>query len=160
MSYYSIILPRIGLRNQPSIFELPKKIMEEELEFKGGMCPVVCKSKKIYRVAVWKIAQLFRREFEYDFTQYGSEGAEDDELSRAYLWWSQDNEAIGACCFRWREYSDHAPGWGLQWIWFHPYERRKGHLSRSWPYFKQRFKDFQVESPISTAMGNFMVKHQ
>jgi hypothetical protein len=38
---------------------------------------VTAKSPKTYRKAVYRIAQFFRREFKYDFVQYGYEGEED-----------------------------------------------------------------------------------
>jgi hypothetical protein len=45
-----------------------------------------------------------------------------------------------------------------RWIWLHPYYRRKGILSESWPMFVDRFGDFQVELPLSEAMESFMEK--
>jgi hypothetical protein len=48
--------------------------------------------------------------------------------------------------------------WALQWIWFHPYERRKGHLRNAWPYFLDRFGTFQVEPPLSPAMDKLLVE--
>ena len=50
--------------------------------------------------------------------------------------------------------------WGLAWVWFHPYERRRRHLSRAWPYFRARFGDFEVERPLSLAMAAFLRKHE
>lgn len=47
---------------------------------------VTAKSPKTYRKAVYRIAQFFRREFEYDCVQYGYEGEETDPNHVAFLW--------------------------------------------------------------------------
>jgi hypothetical protein len=108
-----------------------------------------------YRRAVWRLATYFRREFGYDFVQYGHEGHEDDATARAFLWFGR-NVVIGACCFRWREWTDAPAGWAMQWIWLHPYSRSCGYLTRAWPYFRARFGDFHVERPLSRAMAGFL----
>lgn len=119
----------------------------------------------VWRRGVWRIAQYFQREFEYDFVQYGHGGREDDKDAIAYLWhhgemygpqWS--DTCYGACCFRWRDWKDMPAGWALQWIWFHPFERRKGHLKAVWPFFRRTFGDFVVERPISAPMMGFLRK--
>jgi hypothetical protein len=119
---------------------------------------VTTRSPLNLRHAVWQLASYFRREFRYDVVQYGFEGRETDKSARAYLWDLVDagdvvHRAIGACCFRWREYSDAPPGWALQWIWLHPFERGQGHLTQAWPYFRARFEDFDVEPPVSMGMA-------
>ncbi|MCC3407861.1 MAG: hypothetical protein JGK17_20160 [Microcoleus sp. PH2017_10_PVI_O_A] len=124
---------------------------------------VTTKSPKTYRKAVYLIAQFFRREFGYDFTQYGYEGEETDPNSVAFLWIHPEAEGyskefkvpcIGACCFRLRP-----SGYGLQWIWLHPYLRRQGLLSDTWPEFINEFGKFSVEHPLSDAMKAFLNKH-
>ena len=120
--------------------------------------PVNWKSPKPRRLAVYRMAQFFRREFHYDFVQYGYEGNEsDDPHHAAYLWipphciadWSA--HCIGACCFRKRE---DGCMW-LQWIWIHPFFRRRGLLSAAWPKFKAAHGDFGLETPLSDAMQAF-----
>jgi hypothetical protein len=73
-------------------------------------------------------------------------------------------EALGACCFRWRDftlgeqpYPLLGPCYVLSWIWLHPYIRRHGCLEQAWPYFVERFGDFIVETPLSTAMHQFLI---
>jgi hypothetical protein len=114
------------------------------------------------RRCVEQIARYFRREFRYDFVQYSAEHPKSD--TRAYIWHPQyyageQETVIGAAYFCWREWSDADPGWALAWIWFHPYERRKGRLSSAWDYFRLRFGDFFVEPPLSAAMEAFLRKH-
>ena len=106
------------------------------------------------RKVVWELAKLFRREFGYDFVQYDPKQCDPD--ARAFIWGGgHQPTAIGACCFRLRV-EDGATWWALQWIWFHPYERRGGHLSRAWDYFRRRFGFFHVETPLSPAMEQFL----
>jgi hypothetical protein len=126
------------------------------------------KSPVLYRKAVYKIACFFRREFGYDFVQYGDEGKEDDPSHVAFLWIHPETEGssrfripcIGASCFRYHERTDHPADYSMQWVWFHPYWRRRGLLSKSWPDFKLEFGDFVCEQPISEAMSRFLEKQQ
>lgn len=115
-------------------------------------------SPRSLRKAVERIAYYFRREFNYDFVQYAAE--DDDPHSHAFLWVAPYNlfpeETGGACCFRWREWEDAEPCWGLQWIWLHPYLRRKGLLAQAWPYYQERFGNFFSEPPLSPAMTAFL----
>lgn len=115
-------------------------------------------SNYLLRRAVLHCACFFRREFRYDFVQFA---IKDADPYRAFIW--VDNEydcrVIGSCCFRWREYSDAPHGYGMQWIWFHPYFRGAGLLTKAWPYFLARFEDFHLEGPFSRAMERFLVKH-
>jgi len=125
------------------------------------------RSPKPHRKAVFQMALYFKREFKYDSLQYGYDGNETDELHVAYLWIHPDFinfsdefrvPCIGATCFRWRKWKDTPPGWAMQWIWLHPYFRRKGLLKASWPKFKEEFPDFICESPLSESMISFLKK--
>lgn len=160
---YSIRLPSIRES------DVPEDELEAELRLDADhgirrpddLSCVTTRSPLKLRRAVWQLAHYFRREFRYDVVQYGFEGRETDTSARAYLWDLTDrgdevHHAVGACCFRWRQYSDAPPGWALQWIWLHPFERGRGHLKRAWPYFRARFGDFDVEPPVSLAMAGFL----
>ena len=116
------------------------------------------------RKAIYKIALYFKREFKYDFVQYSVE--EDYRKSHhafAFVKWNYDGKYLvyGAFCMRWRnkmkEIMDH---WGLQWIWLHPFERCKGHLSEIWEGLNHHFPGFIVESPLSSGMLNFLEKRK
>lgn len=129
----------------------------------GGTYRVTVSSPSSHRRAVWKNARFFRREMGYDFTQYEYEGRETDATHVAFLWphreaigfdKSWNVPCVGACCFRVRE-----SGWGLQWVYFHPFYRRRGLLSESWPGFVREFGAFDVERPISEHMKRFLAKH-
>ena len=113
-------------------------------------------STKKDKEIVYRLAQYFRREFNYDFVQYSCN--EDDLTHEAYIFKNYDDKAFGACCFRRREYTDTGKIWALQWIWLHPYFREKGELKKHWPFFKERYGDFHVEGPYSKAMRNALCK--
>ena len=162
MNVYTIKVPYIG-DNHSS----PQDELQNELEA-STFCPipddllaVTSRSPAVLRKAVWTFATFFRREFAYDFVQYGDLGNETDAAARAYLWTGADINArnmfpvIGACCFRWRKYKNESL-WALQWIWFHPYARQRGHLKAAWPYFRCRFQAFDVELPWSSGMKEFL----
>lgn len=121
-------------------------------------------SPRAYHAAAYEIARFFRREFQYDMAQYDRR-EQTDPNCHAFLW--THNEYIGqggidvvygACCFRWRDWTDAPPSWAMQWIWLHPFKRGHGHLTRAWPYFVRRFGDFYVEGPVSLAMRHFIEK--
>ncbi len=158
--YYRITTPTITAYGWPEreLGEWSRLDIKAPEELKA----VLMESPKTQRRAVWTMATYFRREFEYDGVQYGHEGKDDDREATAFLFTSgadHENKEIvfGACCFRYRRYSDGStPGWALQWIWMHPYARSKGILSSAWPLFRKRFGNFAVERPLSQAMDAFM----
>ena len=132
------------------------------LAYQPPLC-VTTRSPLSLRRAVYQIAKYFRREFRFDFLQY--DYTDEEASARAYLFEAVGNlEAwprsvmVGACCFRWREWSNVPHGWALQWVWLHPYARGRGILAGHWPYFRQRFGDFHVEGPLSPAMAAFLAR--
>jgi hypothetical protein len=119
-------------------------------------------SSREHRRGVEPLARCFLRELHYDFMQYSAEPHDPD--GRTYLWTSpgqrgEENTVIGACCFGWRgDEPGRAPHWGMAWVWFHLYERRRRHLSWAWPYFRAHFGAFDAERPPSLAMAAFLRK--
>jgi hypothetical protein len=151
-SHYDLKMPRVSL------------VVDDEEALPWGIVPISWQSAKGQRTALFSLAQFFRREFRYDFPQYSVDDRE--AKTRGYLWTSRqdywgDNKqtVIGGCCFHWKVFSDAPEGYGLSFVWFHPYERQRGHLSRLWPHFKERFGDFFCEWPLSAAMKGFLAKH-
>lgn len=125
------------------------------------------KSPKQHRKAVYKMALYFKRELDYDFVLYDYKSNEADDFHVAYLWIDPDCvdlsvefrvPCIGATCFRLRKRKNAPSIWGMQWIWLHPYFRRKGFLTASWPKFKEEFPDFICEPPLSNSMISFLKK--
>lgn len=130
---------------------------------------VTARSPLAHRRAVERLGIYLKREEHYDFPIYDAEEAAQYSGRAgdvAFLWtsyraadWGKSGElhpAVGACCFRWRQWSDAPAGWALAWAWFHPYERRRGHLKRAWPYFCERFGNFLPEPPLTPAMKSFV----
>lgn len=132
--------------------------------YQGGTSAVVTPdSTPVLRNAVEHLAWYFKREFRYDFVQYdAADKTEDGHV--AFLWADRETAAygkaivFGACCFRYREWTNVPAGYALQWIWLHPYKRTEGYLTRAWPYFQARFPGFLPEPPFSRAMDSFLRK--
>ena len=64
-------------------------------------------------------ALIFRRELRYSFVGWGAK-YERDTTAEGYLFADDAGAIIGACAFRWREYSDAPAAWALQWVWVCP----------------------------------------
>ena len=151
LPFYNILLPQIK-----------SKYYYQTLNYENPKLGLVSNTNHLScRRAVYKLAYFFKREFSYDFIQYSDHGEDGLEKCQAFIWTKPDYAdnyvVIGACCFRLREYKNYKSCWGLQWIWFHPYARNNGLLSKSWPFFEERFRiDFHVEPPLSKAMNGFL----
>ncbi|HEU6448929.1 MAG TPA: hypothetical protein VFV23_10880 [Verrucomicrobiae bacterium] len=126
-------------------------------------------SPKSWRKEVEKLAYYFRREMHYDFPPYTASEAEyslDVLRDRVLIFtnhhttekWERVFYLIGAVGVRWRKWEDAPHGWSVAWVWFHPYERRKGHLTKAWPFLLEMFPKPHVEPPISDAMKRFLLK--
>jgi hypothetical protein len=127
-------------------------------ELSGVAAVVTYKSKMILRKAVEHCDTYLLREL--DYTHQFSRLDKDREYL-AYLWIDLTAvdatgraAVLGACCFRNRHYKDYP--YAMQWVWFHPYARRQGHLRAAWPYFEKRFGPFVAEGPYSEAMVQFL----
>ncbi len=114
--------------------------------------------------AAYVMGCYFRREFRYDFPAFDPH---DQHSYRAYLWGYPEFcrgrevlEVIGACQFlAGRELDPPASyGWQLAWAWFHPFRRRSGLLSGSWPYLMHRHGRFGIGGPVSSAMLCFLLR--
>lgn len=168
--YYDIRAPLVSAEVVRDSWNIePKGRPKFAEDWKVAVGAVAPRSPKELHDAVEWLAYFFKRESGYDFPQYESSDARDsqDDKLRAYVWADGlmlDERGripvFGAACFRWREYKKLPEGWAAQWIWFHPYMRRKGHLSQAWPYFEKRFGRIVAEPPYSPAMANFLKKRK
>lgn len=61
---------------------------------------------------------------------------------------------LGSCLF----YKKDNMPWVLEWVWIHPYFRRKGVLKEAWPIFTERYGDFEIEKTLSIEMEAFIKK--
>jgi len=119
---------------------------------------------------VYQLSLFFMREFHYDFVQFSVSDPESihDEYY-AYIWhkysgWQVKQKQIslvfGAAYFSYKRTTSGLSGkWSLDWIWLHPYERNRGHLKKTWPFFIETFGNFRVETPLSHAMYAFLEKY-
>lgn len=155
---YDILCPILRTTDNEPLLD---RILETEADFPfdDNITCVSAKSPGSHKRAVEILAHYFRREFRYDFLQYSSEEKQDDDRLLAFMWTAGSPPSVsvvGACCFRWREWEGMDSDWAMQWVWLHPYFRRQGLLTRSWPAFGRLFKSFYVEQPLSVAMVEFL----
>lgn len=156
-----IVCPRLRTLNCDSVSE--RLAMHLDKWRRSGTTCVGRRSPLSHRRAVETMAVYFRREFRYDFVQYIATEELDDEETLAFFWADGHfggYSVIGGCCFRWREWENCDSWWAMQWIWLHPYFRRRGYLSRSWDLFTAMFAPFGVEPPLSESMSRFLSKRQ
>jgi len=129
------------------------------LERDGGAAWVTSNSPVWMHREMYLRAAAFRREFGYDFVQWGSDTGDNDPAVQGHLFSGANGAIIGACAFRLRRFDDDRSCWGLQWVWFAPSQRRTGQLAKQWSSLRERFGDFYVEGPVSHAMQAFLAKH-
>ena len=132
-------------------------------------------TRKALREHVERFARYFLREMHFNGLQF--EAAESPQSVgyvpyRAFLF-SLQGRYIGAGCFRLRDDQDPVVPWLFDWLWLHPYVRRKGHLSCAWPELIKAFdapdpgtepgslgdddrRPFRLAKPISPAMTGFL----
>jgi hypothetical protein len=161
-SKYDIILPSVErfeslreITTRPDIVAGVEQPVETRLVHR--------RSRKSSLNAVETLAKYFRREFGYDLLQYSAVEAARDDGTIAVLFLDSMPEkpvAVGACCFRFRQYPNTSPSkyWAMQWAWMHPYVRKSGRMSKAWPMLQKMFSPFDVEGPLSTAMTAFLSK--
>jgi len=102
-----------------------------------------------------EFARYFQREHHYDFPPFDE--SVDPNSVAVYLFGS--GAWLGACGFS--PITDRAPGvpaaaWILDWVWLHPFFRRKGVLTKAWPQFEAKYGDFLILAPLSPAMKAFV----
>ena len=113
------------------------------------------------KVVVERIGYYFKREMHYDFAPYSAESRSYDNC--AYLIAEHRgihcidpeaniHHALGAVGFTCRDDRPHI----LEWVWLHPYLRRRGVLRSAWHTLEDRHSAFAVRSPISPAMEAFL----
>ncbi|MBQ89750.1 MAG: hypothetical protein CL433_13075 [Acidimicrobiaceae bacterium] len=154
-------------RVDPYPEQLRKEVSSLDVTFPyGDLALVTCDSPVRYKKAVETTAFYFRNETGFSVAGYEvvSCGRKPDSETRAFLLLNRDSErprAIGAGCFRWREWGPPGPLWELQWVWLHPYARRRGKrrtggLQRVWPFFEAMFGPIYPGPPLSPAMRAFL----
>ena len=147
-------------------------VIDRNLSNKGilGVCT---DSPDDLRNGLETLARYFKREFHYDGIQYEANEHHFEHVEyKGFVFVEPALDALteehsetpsrllGGCCFRHRQYSD-GLHWILDWIWLHPYARRRGILKKHWKFFREIFgDDFHVTPPISPAMEAFLAKQR
>src|SRR5262245_62079194 len=115
-----------------------------DVSFPDDLCMVTAGSPVSYHKAIEQLGAYFCRELDYDFRPFTAveytnpeywrpEDRATDSNTRSFFWYKAvkgrlgDWETVGACTFR-----RPLTRWWLHWIWMHPDERRKGHLTAAW----------------------------
>ncbi|AVA33801.1 hypothetical protein [Cupriavidus metallidurans] len=126
------------------------------------------------RRAAEQLGYYFKRELRFDFApmeageRRGHPGFSPFEVylfhETAYDLLEEDGPAyrrvFGACGLRHVTFANETePRWEMQWAWFHPYFRNRGHLGKFWPELRQRYGDFLIQEPLSLGMQAFVAKH-
>ena len=137
----------------------PHPRLSQKLQGGHHLCPVTTDSPRWMHKEIYLRALAFKREFNYDFTQWESPKGDTDPHVRGYLFVNPNSIIVGACALRWREH-EKSFFWGLQWIWMSPTYRRKGILARHWPALRKSHGVFLVEAPISDEMMSFLEKYE
>jgi hypothetical protein len=181
--HYQIRLPYLSDSALQSALSSPEVIFSGRSAQSCGIAGIIGpRSPYRLRRVVEQLARYFRREFNYDFIQFAADESDHKDDHRAYFWVDHRRSeyrahqpfypVIGACCFRHRHYEERPDRansplyqaisrdcYRLQWIWFHPFARNHGHLTKALPYFLARFGRLLAEGPYSPAMENFLKKH-
>jgi len=129
----------------------------------GGRLEVNSNSPLSHHKALEILGRYFNREFHYDEPPYFTAEARVNppDRQRSFLWChskpgSGSFRAVGACSFEVLKQRSGKIGWALTWAWFHPFERRRGHLSSSWDFFVEEFGQFHCVRPLSADMERFL----
>ena len=136
----------------------PDKRLRSVKHEHDGLFRITANSPQWMHGAIYLRALAFKREFRYDFIQWGSPKGDADPNVRGYLFANSDYTAVGACAFRWRD-QEGKSFWGLQWMWIAPKYRRSGVLTKCWKKLRQLHGDFYIEPPVSDAMVAFVKKN-
>jgi len=137
-----------------SVFEpRPNKALAKRHAQSGPYIRVTAGSPKWMHRRLVLIATMFKREFGCDFVMWDESG--DD--CKGFIFADQDGRARGGCALKWREWSNSAPAWALQWIWVAPPYRRRGILREAWCMLTKEFAGVIPEWPYSPAMAQFLL---
>jgi hypothetical protein len=175
--FYDICLPHLSTKDLRRCQHLDSEFVVDGIAAaECGIDAVVgAVSSKRQRKAVEVTSRYFRREFRNQVVPYNTKAFSVPDEHRAYLWidrheyvWHRHKKVypvIGACCFRLRGYKGPLPpdvpakSYILEWLWFHPYERRRGHFSKALPYFLARFPRLITDHPVSPETAALLKGH-
>ena len=128
-----------------------------------GLSKVLSDSNLAEKQALEQFARYFKNEMHYDNVQYEADNHNENCVGFLFTENAMDISTdehvsmpcrcVGGCCFR----KVQTP-WVLCWVWFHPFFRDRGLLSRHWKTFCSKFVEFAIEAPLSSSMESFLKK--
>ena len=127
---------------------------------------VTVDSKKSRKNAVDKLGKYFSLEVLHESHESGEVYEDYDYSDRTDFLWLHPEATIspefsipciGACCFI--HDGGNPKTFSLHWVWIHPYWRRQRLLENALPEFHKQFGDFDIISPLSPEMQQFVKKH-
>lgn len=139
---FTIIADKVSQRNWH-----PRGYTDKEPARNREILLVTKESPIPQRQIVERFARYFKMEMDYEKQQYF---ITDEDDYKAFLF-SLEGYWVGASVFRKREGE-----YRLQWIWMHPFARRRGLLRDNWMKWESYFGKFKIEGPISNDMRNFL----
>ena len=136
--------------------DLPAAPYEKDLK----LVAVTPQSSMRERSHVERFARYFLREMHTEGIPF--EAAESEHSSwhvpyKAFLF-AREGHYVGAACFRQREDLDAEKPWLFDWVWIHPFCRRKGVLTAVWGALNAKVGPFKLAHPISVHMKAFLTK--
>ena len=172
MSYYDLQFPLLRMARNPHQREANHaQVYDAPFLVIGPQSPLS------WLKVVEKMAYYFKRELGYETPTFVADDRFEPELrhDRILVFYKSkilDHKPsvrnpkdfinayifFGAIGVRWQQWKDVPASWSLPWVWLHPYERRKGHLTNAWPLVLKMFPNPVVEQPISQAMTGFLNK--
>ena len=138
------------------LIDLPSTSFSSDTRLEG----VLPGSAKRLRLHVERFARYFLREMRFGGIQF--EAAETPDTAgyvpfKAFLL-AAEGRYIGAGCFRNRIEECETIPWVFDWLWLHPFCRRRGHLSYVWPALLAEMGHFRCAKPLSVSMERFLAK--
>jgi len=112
------------------------------------------------RLVLERIGYFLKREEDLDFPPYSASLLVDNEFGHIFSvpFTEETSRPIGGASFSKKRWNDGKEGFLMDWIWFHPYYRRKGILSAAWATLVADYGQFPVSLPCSPVMALFREK--
>jgi len=121
----------------------------------GDFVPITVRSPAWLHRRLYNIARMLNREMGYFLIMWGQPARHYRDDGHGYVFTDEDGRALGGCAVRWREYTNAAPNWVLQWVWVVPQYRRRGLLRRAWRMLRERHAGIFPEPPFSRGAALF-----
>jgi hypothetical protein len=172
VSYYDLKFPRLRIANNPH-----QREVNCAQAHNAPFLVIGPQSPLNWLKALEEMAYYFKREQRFEFPTYSANErfCPEFQCDRVLVFYKTqilDHKTtprspkdftnaytfFGAIGVRWQQYTDAPATWSVPWVWLHPYERRKGHLTNAWPCLLKMFPNPSVEQPISPAMTAFLQK--